>query len=179
MIQSRHKSKLLIVRFLLLTLGIAMLIFALSQILAFTNGDESANFGKAMMLTLVAVPLIHSMVDSLKSVTVDTISGKLKITYMGIYEETLTRQDIIGYQTRPFINRTGTFNGILIELKSGQQYQFTEQEFQNYSDIENALAQLSFYRGDLELKYLTPAIKILIGYFCTVIMIVVLYEIYK
>lgn len=179
MVESKHKAKVFLGKLVLIIIGLLLLLFALYQINAFINGDVEANFGKAMMLSLVAVSLVYAGIDSIKSISVDTISGELKISYLGIYEQKLTRYEILGYQIMPIFNRSGIISRILIELKSGQQYQFTERDFHNYKDLDYAISGISFHRGDIELRYLTPATKMLIGYFCTVIAIVVLYEIYK
>ena len=107
------------------------------------------------MFSMIAFMGLYFGTTSLRTVIIDPERKLINIVYLWFWRTTLTESDIKGYNTYPFTNNIGTYHGILVELQNGKQFQLSEFDIKNFSDIKEAISKFIQQNNQLKLNMWT------------------------
>jgi hypothetical protein len=150
MYRSRAKIGPTLLKLFLVFLGTAFTIFCTLILNTLFEDFEFVGLLAFLMFSMMAFIGLYFGITSLRIIIVDTERKHINIIYLWFWRTTLTKSDIRGFNTYPFTNNIGTYNGILVELRSGKQIQLSEFDIRNFDAIKEAIA--TFVEWDNQLK---------------------------
>ncbi|EJF11248.1 hypothetical protein, partial [Pontibacter sp. BAB1700] len=151
MIKSNFKILILIGRCFILAVGIGALIMSLLFVNIITKDFDTAGLVASLVFSMLAMAFIYVGLDAVKAVTVDPNNKILKVSYLGIYIQVISQNEILGFTLKPFTNKLGTFRGTLIQTKKNKQVQFSELDYQNYADLEDGVKELAPFDNNIQI----------------------------
>ena len=166
--RSKPKIGPTLLKLFLLCLGIGFAVFCSMILNLIIHDFEFIGLTAFLMFSLIAFMGLYFGVTSLRTVIVDTDRRTVDIVYLWFWRRTLTEADIAGFNTYPFINRIGTYSGILVQLQNGKQFQLSEFDIKNFTEIKHAMTSFIEQKNELKLNIwtsLNKAVFVYIGIF--------------
>ncbi|QCK15593.1 hypothetical protein [Mangrovivirga cuniculi] len=153
--KSKAKIGPTLLKLFLLLLGTAFAIFSTMILNNLLEDFEFIGLTVFLMFSIIAFMGLYFGTTSLRTVIIDPERKLINIVYLWFWRTTLTESDIKGYITYPFSNNIGTYQGILIELQNGKQFQLSEFDIKNFSNIKEAISKFIHQNSQLKLNIWT------------------------
>ncbi|WMN07870.1 hypothetical protein QYS48_30170 [Marivirga arenosa] len=153
--KSKAKFGPTLLKFFLVLLGTGFATFCVLILNTLIADFEFIGLTAFLIFSLFAFMGLYFGTSSLRTVIIDPEHKLINIVYLGFWRTTLTASDIKGFNTYPFTNNIGTYQGVLVELQNGKQFQLSEFDIKNFSDIKNAIAQFIEQNNQLKLNMWT------------------------
>jgi len=153
--KSKAKFGPTLLKLFLVLLGTAFAIFCTLILNTLIEDFEFIGLTAFLMFSMIAFMGLYFGTTSLRTVIIDPDRKLINIVYLWFWRTTLTESDIKGYNTYPFTNNIGTYQGILVELQNGKQFQLSEFDIKNFSDIKEAISKFIHQNNQLKLNIWT------------------------
>jgi hypothetical protein len=172
--KTKYKIGPTLIKVIISILGISSLIFTIMVLRALLSDFDFIGLLVFTLILMFTLLIVNYSVTSLKQIVVRPDQQIIEIVYLGIFKKRYSKMEIIGFRSYSFLNRIGTYQGILIEFKNGTQMQISEYDIKNFNEIQIAVSTFVEYNKDLKLVLWTKFNKFLLvlGIVSVVIMII-------
>lgn len=172
--KTKSKIRPNFLKIIILIFGIGFALFSMFILNVIISDFKFIGLIVFLLISMFAILFSFYGLESLRQIIVIPDQKVIEIVYLGIFRRRFENAEILGFCSYPFINRIGTYSGILLEFISGQQIQLSEFDTKNFEVIKTEISSFVVFKKDLKLKIWTKFNKILLVYGLLTILLMII-----